>query len=674
MFTALTPKPIPKPDVLSEQDIRERKAESLSNPSKQPNSPASIQRDHESQSSTRTATDGSGNNAPDTASADDTENGSRAGGADLKVSDYSLDAVSPAQTEVPAEPEPAPPVMPERLDLDQHARADFSDDRSRLMSELARQSDNVIERMRVRLDLGTFLLSHLMVPEGLSAMEEIPRAALPETDALQLDAVSDALTAASGSLSSEFRILDDEAYADWPGFDYWNAVRHLSRDDYAAAEPFLEGAFRHLQQQPDVHKEAYLKRILEGAIETGNWSLARTVAEHFDEHPDMKDTPAYHFLIGRAAKRIGRTLDAFDAFRQASLGEDAYAQRARLAIVDIGLETGAMPLEDAERFLRESIPLWQGDKLEIQALERFFEVSKDLDRPVQALLAISKMFRGFPHSEESNAYRSPARDLLMDLYEKGQSGEISLSEFAAAHRQLVGPYRYFPGFDVAHGMYAETLRGKGATSAAANEYRDIADHLDVARDLDIIPVDKLTVSRAYLNQAEALVAGSQFERALGILEEPVASEVPDIRDRALELKAEAHANLGDEDEVLAVQPETRTPRLLRMKADAYAFKTQWREAVAMLEELRSTHPDEMTRADAVRLLLASHRADQPSTAQSVLEAYPDLFESDAFRDIASGMIYASAPLSPLKRDNADARIDRATQAIEAINASMEPGE
>ncbi|NDV50771.1 hypothetical protein [Salipiger sp. PrR003] len=670
LFTMLTPKPIHRPDNLQALLTAES-----SGP--QPEAPQSgtLSADSENAelppSSQSHLSEGVEEPAPvdaEVTSSSEPQDASHAG--DAPVPPVDVDAADGLSSEDVVEPEPEKLQMPPDLALTRYSAENYTEDRARLLGDLTAKSGNIFETLSARLRLGEFQLAHLLVPEGHSVVADIERDALPRDTALELDVVRDGLKAASGEGEPEYRLLDDARYAEWAGYSYWNAIRHLTRSEFEASEPFLAGAFTYLDNQPASHKEAFLKLILEGAIETGQWTLAKEVGEYFDDYPKLKETAAYNFLIGLAAEKIGRDLDAFDAYRLASNGADIYAQRARLGIVQIGLRTGAMPLEDAETFLMDNALGWKGDDLEVQALLDLFNVSMELHKPVEALLALAKVFRAFPESEAAKENAVTARDVFMELYEKGLSGEVSLGEFAASHIKLVEAYRYAPGFHTAHSMYAETLMDSGATSLAAVEYGEIADYLELADELEVLAVEPADILKAKLHQAEALIAGAQYAAALPVLQQPLASDDLDIVNKAQALQIEAFNNTGEDDALLRVEPKEPTAKILRMRADAYATKADWPGVRDALNKLRSEFSDEVTKRDAAQLLLAAHRAGDPETIQSVLEAYPDIFETEAFKSIASGLHYTAAPLEPLKLENAQSRIARAEGAIRDVDETL----
>lgn len=166
---------------------------------------------------------------------------------------------------------------------------------------------------------------------------------------------------------------------------------------------------------------AVLPDLLEAALEAEDWEVAQALAAQFPDHAELRDGPAYRYLLARASEVSGDLLMAFDGYAQAAQGRDAYAQRARLALVRMGRETETLPGQDALSLLKTAGWMWSGDALGREGAQLLAEVAAEQGDTDTALWALHNLLRTAPE-EEAEALRAQARAIYGAFYAAGAAG------------------------------------------------------------------------------------------------------------------------------------------------------------------------------------------------------------------------------------------------------------
>ncbi|MCP1169412.1 hypothetical protein NHG85_12920, partial [Limimaricola sp. ASW11-118] len=277
----------------------------------------------------------------------------------------------------------------------------------------------------------------------------------------------------------------------------WRALALAREGEPQAAIQALSRLDPALDAMPGPLRAAVLPELLEAAIEAKLWDAAHGLAQRFDAHAELRGGSAYRFLLGRAAQAGGNLVMAFDSYAMAAGGSDAWAQRARLALIDLGRATGTLSAEDGAALLRQSWHLWRGDALEIATLERLAEVEHGRGETEAAIQAMTEIQRR--HGDSDAARDSGARldEMVAELYARGGAGDLPIGAFVAAHRRISPDLMFRPGFAAQAEKLAARLYEIGATDAAAREYAALRDQLAVMRDLGLeqVPQARLDALR-----------------------------------------------------------------------------------------------------------------------------------------------------------------------------------
>ncbi|OOY15253.1 hypothetical protein [Thioclava sp. DLFJ4-1] len=562
-----------------------------------------------------------------------------------------------------AETLPAPPPF----DFAQYTQAGFLADRDALAAGVAAAEPGP-SRAIARLDLAEFYLAHVMLPEGRSLLgDEMPDGLIPAEQA-RWRAIAAGFSIMEGTGVPTGTLLPNADWANWQDYHLWAALNAITQGDAVELEGNLAGAADRLPTYPPVFVEACLPALLEGAIAVRKWPLAQRLSRDFDNYPELKSQPVYSFLIGRVAEQSHHPDKAYAAYREAAKGQDRYAQRARLALVSLGLEHGALTPDQGLSMLAEANLAWRGDRFDLQALEQRAHLGETSGHDVDALIAYGEILTRFPERPQARAAAQAADNLLKAFYAKGAAGKISLTDFAEGHQRLETYYEVRPDFQTYAEQFADRLLELGATTQAATEYRKIREALSAQRKDNPEAVSQDRMAYLALREAEALARGGQFARAAKVLE---ASERPADAQELNQfnaLQARVLAEAGKTDAALQAKVTSHSVDHLRLQARLHWKKGDWKAATQSYRELWKKAPDDFSETDAVELLLAAYRSGDLTTARSVAEVFPRLAGREDLNKLVASLLAEPAKLSPLMDAAARDRLRKADDALEMVGS------
>lgn len=574
-----------------------------------------------------------------------------------------------AETSAPAVERPAmvsaPPVMPPRFNLAPWTLAGFGADRAALNS--AQVAAGPDERPARAMDLAEFYLAQAMLPEGLSVMSSLDPSALAPVDAARFRALDAALRMAAGARAPADAPVGP-AYADWPDAAFWSLLAGVRAGDLAALGPQFDDALRVLDGYSPQLAKQLLPALLEAATDAGAWAASGEIAARMADDPELRASAAYDFLLGRAAQAAGQGEDAFDAYVRAAAGRDVYAQRARIALADMGLEGGPKALRQTRDMIADMRYRWRGGQLELDMLMRLATVDDRLHDRAEALAVMGEILRLFPGTPEAERISARADALLDEVYAEGASGKLPLPEFLALHRRVSPDFRLIPGFDRQAERLAQRLAAIGASASAADEYGQIRAALRNGVASGAWPEDADRDAELRLEQAAALLEGGQAADAELLLasDEPVPAA---LEDRRGELLARALLALGRPDQALSVSVAAPNADYLRLQADTYRARSDWAAAATRYGQLQQRFPEQFEFADAVGLFLSQYQLRRYDEAAAVVADFPRLTETSEWQQIAAAILASPSDLAPLRERAAKDRLQGAVGALEQIGAT-----
>ena len=548
--------------------------------------------------------------------------------------------------------------------------AEFTPRKEELLQDFEEARNRGQSLVPAKLALAKFFIGNAFLPEAASILDTVSPERLSEQERENYQALRTAHHVLSGSKGAAPQpdVLETASPATWEDHPLWQALNAANTANYRQATGYLEQAYDVFQDYPILFQRETLPQLLETAIRIGEWSLAKEMATAMGNDDEMSDSPAYSFLLGMAAERSDRLTEAFDAYREAAKGSNLYAQRARMALVDMGLNNEAMSLEDAETFLEDNRFAWRGDRYEVEALKRLASVYARQQKNIETLETLSDIFTRFPEHEAAAPARRKAERLLDRFYSAGADGNIPLNDYLENHDRLEHRYRFVEPFHQQNMKLAERLEELGASAKAADEYRTVAEYLEVAEELGVWELDPYAITEARLGQARTEAQGWQYDKAaetlVGLEERDLGPYETDFN----RLKAKVFDRLETPEDVIETTMENPDADYIRMRAQAYWSGTDWGNAADAYLKLWEDHPDAFDKSDAMNLLLASYRAGDMETARRIANEFPRITESNEWSQVARGLLDAAPNITPLRASSAKERVEDTEEALNTFDS------
>ena len=549
------------------------------------------------------------------------------------------------------------------LSLVEHGREDFLAARETLMTQLFAATDpDAPQRAAALLDLSELHLAWMMRPEAAGFLAAL------DAETLKGDAARRHRT-----LSLALALLEEDAGAggdlgqavSWSvGWSEGQALRAAAFARLGAAEEAARLMPRTLESlgalSPAI-QAAVLPDLLEAALEAENWDVAQALAAQFPKHAELRDGPAYRYLLARASEVSGDLLMAFEGYVQAAQGRDLYAQRARLALVRMGRETETLPGKDALSLLKTARWMWSGDDLGREGAVLLAEVATQQGDTDTALWALHNLLRSAP-DDEADALRAQARDIYGAFYAAGAAGELDLGPFLEGHARISARWRFDPGF-VEHAVAVpQRLLDTGMTALAAREFRALREMAETLEGVGANAPDAALLADLRRGEARALLAGGQADAAVDLL----SGYADDQGAEAEALLVEALAQAGRTDELAALRLRAQDMDLRRSRAVALYETGKWGAARQAFLEMWEAHPPQFAFADATRLTLAAYQAGDSETVARAAAAFPALAELPGWADLATGLGAQPRGEGPLGSDVMRLSMESADRILDAV--------
>ena len=587
------------------------------------------------------------------------------------------------------------PLPPLRREMARFDPQQFLQERRDLTAALHDLRDRLNSAIRpspievdMLLDLAALHLSQRMLPEARSFLAALPVAGADgiSPGGARLSPIQQGRATVLAAALAGFAGAADPVPEGWPDAPLFDALGHIARKDHEAARPLLEQAVRILNGYPAALSDPIRPQLLWAAIEGGAWDVARDLAGQMRAADDQGDSTAYLYLMGRAAEVGGDMVAAFDNHAAAAAGTDEWAQRARLALIDLGRATRTLSAEDARQLLTQTRAIWQGGEMGLATLLRLAALELTDRRDLPALEVLSDIIRLYPGTREATASTQRAWLLIEALYARGLDGDMPLSDFVAAHRAIAADFRFDPAFDPLAEAFADHLAASGASGLAAAEYRDLrarvgavsgpspddgaaddAEADDSAADDAPQAALDLTRDRLRLKEAAALMQGGQLSEAETLLATPLAAPDKETGDRYNLMRAQLFAATARHADVLATRMAAPSGDYLRLRANAAFELSEWDAARDAYEQLWRSLGSAMPTGDRINLLLATHRSGDPARLQELIQSFPDLGAN--WTALAAGLNTQAPDVLPLRGDAARARVENADSALRLLQAA-----
>ena len=586
----------------------------------------------------------------------------------------------PTASRAPARQLSLPPLAPEFARFDPTL---FVEERHRLTQDLADLRNRLQTAIRpapteidLLLDLAALHLSQRMLPEARSFLAALPT---PGDNAAlggpRLAPTQSGRAAALGAALDGFGAAGAPAPQGWVDAPLFDALHHLAAGNLGAARPLLPQAAAILEGYPLALSDAVLPPLLNAAIESGTWDVARDLATRLAPREDKGLGSAYRYLLGRAAALGGDMVAAFDNHALAAAGADEWAQRSRLALIDIGRTTGTLQTGDARQLLQQTRSLWTGGALGLATLQRIAGLELAERRDLPALDALADIIRLHPETREAEAAVQQAHAMIAAIYERGLAGDIPLAEMVSAHRAIARDYRFDPMFPPLAEAFADLLAESGATGLAVAEYAALRAQIEAAATaaaeadpLDATPLAGAdpVLDRLRLKHAAALKQGGRLAEAEALLADPVTAEDPLLQDRYNLMRARIFAATDRPADVLTTRMIAPDDAYRRLRAEAAFELGEWDAAREAYEQLLRRLGPAMQAEDRINLLLATFRSGDPDRLRELTRSFPEL--GDRWAALADGLAADAPDVLPLRDASARQRVEKADNALRMLQS------
>ncbi|MFU8863083.1 MAG: hypothetical protein ACNA7O_04155 [Rhodobacterales bacterium] len=580
------------------------------------------------------------------------------------------------------------PLPSLRREMARYSQHSFMENRQRLTQALYELREKLSHAIRpspveidLLLDLAALHLSQRMLPEAQSFLDALPAAiAHPRGQGhAWLSPVQERRKIVLAAALTGFSGAEGAAPGDWPDAPLFDALGHIAGGDFTAARPLLAKAAEIVAGYPAALAEPVVPQLLLAAIEGGAWDVARDLAERLRPDEGSRHGAAYHHLLGRAAEIGGDLVAAFDNHAAAAAGSDEWAQRSRLALVDLGRTTGTLPPADARVLLHQTRAIWAGGPLGLATLQRIAGLELATRRELPALEVLADIIRLHPDTREAVAAKQQALALIDAIHTLGLAGDMTLVDFIAAHRAIARNYRFNPDFDRFAEAYADHLAASGASGLAAAAFDDlrtrIAGREGPAADpaLSVDPAGDVSVEpdpvpdRLRLKHAAALMQGGLVAEAEALLSAPLDTSDSAMRDAYNLMRAQLFAVTARHADVLGTHMAAPSAEYLRLRAEAAFALAEWHVAHEAYERLFRVVGQGLQAGDRINLLLAAHRSGDPERLRALLRNFPDL--GAQWAALAAGLTTDAPDVLPLRGDAAQERVENAGSAVRLLQAA-----
>lgn len=269
-----------------------------------------------------------------------------------------------------------------------------------------------------RLELARFHFAHGLATESLAVLRLISQ----ENQRLAIDPQVLLLRASSeflaGNLERAAEMLNDPVLTgEWEALLWQGAIAAVSRDwpfavdRFAATEPLIGDYERRVR--------ARLRLLAaEARLGIGDSGGASLYLEQLrEDDPSAAEAAQLDYLAGRRAKMDGEVAEARALWQKVAERSHRPSQaRARLALIELGLETESLPAKDAVAGLERLRFAWRGDAFEFVLLRRLAELYVEAEDYRSALRALRQAVSEMPDSPYADAATARLSGIFADVF------------------------------------------------------------------------------------------------------------------------------------------------------------------------------------------------------------------------------------------------------------------
>lgn len=496
---------------------------------------------------------------------------------------------------------------------------DFTANKQELQRDLLSKDGNNVGI--ARLDLARFYFGHGRAPEALAMLRLLDA----ENPALAADPEVVMMKGVSHFLTDNFdeaaRDLAHPALVGEREAVLWQSALAAKDQDWEAAATGFAETDDLIDQyaRPVRHRLRLLEAEASLATgDTGGGSLQLRKIEA--DEPTEAALAQVGYLRGQRLLLDGEEEEAEKLWRQITRNRHRPSSaRARLALLERGLETGSVTAEEAIDELENLRFAWRGDKFEFALLRRLGDLYLADGDYREGLKSLRQAASHFPSSKRSEEVTRRMQQEFKDLYltEKGQDVQaVTAVALYEEYKELTPPGE----------------EGDAIITKLADRLVEV-DLLERAGDLlkDQVDYRLKGEEKAKVAARAALIRllERKPEDALQLLEESEMAELPKgLTQQRRHLKARALAEASREAEALALLEDDTASDALQLRAEILWKQRNWKDAGLALARLVPAEPPkrELSNKEALAVLnlaVALTLADDRTALELLAESYRD---------------------------------------------------